>query len=76
MVLEGNVYLEKRLEDYGKVNYNHLHRDTVYVVGGYWDYGGFFLMSCTFRCFLNFVPFKLEKLYAIEKYRIHFSPLQ
>lgn len=42
MVLEGNVYLEKRLEDYGKVNYNHLHRDNVYEVGGYWDYGGFF----------------------------------
>lgn len=32
MVLEGNVYLEKRLEEYGKVKYNHLHRDNVYEV--------------------------------------------
>ena len=38
----GECILRKRLEDYGKVNYNHLHRDNVYEVGGYWDYGGFF----------------------------------
>ena len=36
----------------------------------------FFLTFCTFPYFLNFVPFSLEKLYAIEKYCICFSPLQ
>lgn len=30
-------------------------------------------MFCTFLCFLNCVPFKLGKLYAIEKYCINFD---
>lgn len=56
MVLEGNVYLEKRLEDYGKVNYNHLHRDTdmkwvgIGIMGDFFNvlYFSVFSKFCTF----------------------------